>query len=222
MPADLTVLVPRKDTTDPHWNAIQAYTRLAAGDTPYITGTYDWTGDPHWSMSRAINAARVLATTSKLLITPVDYVVRPDHLEQVSAMLDEWPWWGPFGSVHQLWDEPTKRVMAGEPPSLDMPGDRTVLCMACIAVRADSFDDVAGMDPRFSGYAPEDAALRLKLGILHGWPPGPQGEVVFELWTDRSARPNFNVTGAFYTERYLTSQTPETMRALIAEQSEGL
>ena len=99
-----------------------------------------------------------------------------------------------------------------------MPGDRTVMCMGCIAVRADVFDAVKGMDPRFSGYAPEDAALRLKLIHLYGQPPDPQPIPVFELWTDRSARPNFDVTGAFYHNVYMANQSPEGMRQLIAEQ----
>lgn len=215
--SDVTILVPRKDLSDQHWNDIQAYTRRLVEGIPYVTGT-DPVASQFFSMSRALNAARTQATTPKLFLTPVDYLVTPQIIEQISRMLDDHPWWGPFQSVHQLWDGPTAEVLAGAEPRLDMPGDRTVMCMAAIAVRADVFDAVKGMDPRFEGYAPEDAALRLKLIQLYGQPPIPQPEPVFELWTDRSARDNFETTGKFYQDIYLTADSPQKMLSVIQGQ----
>ena len=48
------------------------------------------------------------------------------------------------------------------------------MCIPGIAVRTDAFDEVGGMDERFQGWGPEDAALRVKLATLFGDPPAPE------------------------------------------------
>jgi len=218
MPDDLTILVPRKSLVDERWNQIQAYTRTRMGDTPYVTG-FDPTPEPFFSMSRAINAARKQASTPKLLITPCDYIFPEGILEQVSAELDNRPWWGPFRRVHRFPHGVTQRILRGElEPSLDLPGTKTGACMAVIAVRTDVFDDVKGMDPRFSGYAPEDYALRLKLRILHGGPLKPQPELPMELHTDRSAMVNYETTGPFFDKTYRPARSQYLMRRLVNNQ----
>ena len=215
MPADLTVLVPRKDTTDEYRNLVQAAcTRHTA---PVATGT-DQSGRDLWSFSRSVNDARRQAHTTKLLIAPGDYLLTQAHIAATSAALDERPWWGPFHSVHQLDQASTNLVLGGATPHPDMPGLLLGFCVPCIAVRADVFDDVGGMDPRFEGWGPEDAALRLKLHALYGDPEAPTS-TVYELAAPRFGTPNRAQNTQLYVDRYVPASTPETMRALIAEQN---
>jgi hypothetical protein len=216
---DVTVVVPRKDVTDTRWNIIQEYAgSFLDSETPYVVGTYDQGQDAFWSMSRAVNAGRKSVTTVKMLITPADYIIQQDVVEQVSEMLDDHCWWGPFQNVHRLTEQHTAAVLTGFPYYECSPVYITPVCRPCIAVRTDVFDDVGGMDGRFTGWAPEDAAFRRKLIVLYGEPAAPQIKPVFELMSDRDARPNEDENVALYHNEYLNVKDAIGMRELINRQ----
>ena len=212
-------MVPRKDTSDAHRNAVQAYCHRLLGDTPVVVGS-DPVGGPLWSMSRALNEARPRVQTEAMLVTPADYVIRPEVVRRIGAMLDRLPWWGPFRGV---WQIPRSTTAAALRRGIELPPRRGMewwgLCIAATAVRADVWDDVAGMDPRFEGWGPEDAALRKKLIALHG-DTEPHEFEADEVWCDRPPPVNNDVTCALYAEEYINIATPEEARAAIARSRE--
>lgn len=203
MPDDLTLLIPRKDLTDVRWNRIDEYTASHTPDALRVTGNDPWHPPrPYWSMSRAINDARTRATTSKLLITPCDYIHYPETLELISAMLDEHPWWQPYGGlIHLRQFEAARRLSSGNlvPPNID--GRRTNLALSAIAIRTDMFDDAAGMDPFFEGFSPEDYAFHITLNALYGAPPPPQDQWLIEIDSPR-VRANFGTALKYCDENY--------------------
>lgn len=207
----LTVIGPRKDLTDAHRNRVQDYTRRAMGHVDYITGM-----DPNpgalWSMSRAINEGRTLTTADLLLITPTDYAITPHIIARCVQVLAEHPWWGPFHSVRQIPKADTLAMLRGRPDR--GRGEVWPMCIPCIAVRADAFDAAGGMDPRFEGWGPEDAALRVKLGILFGDPPPPEFQAA-ELWSQREGVAGRDASVSMFETEYLTARTPADVAAII-------
>jgi hypothetical protein len=226
----VTIVAPRKDLADEHRNAIQAFQRQHLGDIPYITGTYDHVGDPDlWSMSTAMNVGARQATTPGLLLTPSDYVIRPQDVAGAMRALDVYPWVGVFANTFVLTPERTAQALREGALRGAVEGRLLTVCMPCVAVRADVFADIGGMEPRFAGWGPEDLVLRHKLTVLYGSPPPPVSGVVVEMAAPGTGQwvgcdytgptPNRAANEAL-AARYRDASDAGSVRALINETEE--
>lgn len=209
----VAVIHPRLDLGDTHRNRVQAHALAAMGPgIEPVTGLDPVVDAPWWSMSRALNHGRTQTTSPYLLLTPADYLIPPEVIARTREVLNAWPWWNPFHSVRQVPRTDTLGILRGRPDR--GRGEVWPLCIAAVAVRAEVFDDVGGMDERFQGWGPEDAALRTKLRILHGEPPPPEFQAA-ELWCPRPAPVNADANCSMYAAEYMTAATPADVRRII-------
>lgn len=201
--SDLVLLVPRKDTSEKRWNRIDEVAQGHAPDFQRITGRDPWFPPrPYWSMSRAVNDARSKTDATKFLITPCDYIHYPDVLERISAVLDDQPWWQPYGPLTRMRRAHADAYLRNtDLVPRDVAGRNKTLTLSAIAIRADAFDQVGGMDRFFEGYAPEDYAFHITLHAVFGPPPPPQEHPLVELDSAR-VKNNFGTTAKYFETTY--------------------
>lgn len=140
-----------------------------------------------FSFARAINRARTATDAAHLLIYNVDSLpLPPTSLDRIEQQLREGtPWIALFDGQQRFTHEQTERLMAGDDPASVGPAAGQI-CPgreALLAIRADVFDDVRGMDERFIGWGPEDMAFHRVLRLLY--PTGcdaPEHGLFQSLW----------------------------------------
>ena len=165
-------------------------------------GTDGGDGDELFSVARAFNAARSSAAGDRLLLVGADHVP-PDEqtLARILADLEVRPWIGVFAKTWQLTEGATEQVLAGAEPST-VAGQHTLIpsCEGIVALRADAWDAVGGMDARFVGYGPEDRAFRVALETAFPDGIGAGSGHVISLWHEPAPRDRVRANQAIYRE----------------------
>lgn len=136
-----------------------------------------------FSVSRAINRARAMATGDTLVVYGADHVP-PDEarLDWIDKRLAAHPWTAVYASVRIFSDYGTALICRGADPA-DCVGwtwTTIAMCTGILAMRADVFDDIGGWDERFVGWGAEDSAVRLVLRTLY---PDGNDTGEGELWS---------------------------------------
>lgn len=141
------------------------------------------------------------------------------------------PWVIPHHKVHRLAQEATGDVLAGRPPHVEMPLDRSfgpdipglayagVMGGGIVVCRRDVYEQCP-LDPRFVGWGQEDESWGLALRCLYG-PPVRLSEPLWHLWHPPQPRLNRGTGSeagmALYRRYSRAKRRPEEMRALIEE-----
>lgn len=169
------------DHIRPLWE--QADVQLCVADDGETYGPF--------SVAKAINRARREATGDMLALYGADHLPPPpDKLDWIAERLNAHPWTAIYASVRIFDLEGTDLICRGADPAtcLDHTATTIAMCTGILAMRADVFDDIGGMDERFCGWGAEDSAFRLALRTLH--PDGNdvgEGEV-WSLWHPEAPR----------------------------------
>lgn len=180
----LSVLVPYRAPAGSHRERLRRFTEQLWSQLPVeVVYADDGQDDGPFSVAAALNRARARASHDRLLVHGCDHIPpTPDRLWWIHEMLDRVPWTAVYETTRELTEDHTREVLDGAP--IDETKSRVVpACQGIIAMHADVWDAVGGMDERFGakwGY--EDTAQRIALHALypHGNPRG-FGHVV-TLW----------------------------------------
>lgn len=175
-----------------------------------------------FSFARGANRCRAMATGNVLLVHGADQLP-PD--ESTWARIRSTMAWAPFMWVYaqnmDLGPWVTRLILQGCHPDLLPPGPVFNYGEAIYAVRADVWDEVGGLDERFVGWGPEDAAFRLLLS--HLYPDGvTQGEGIMRaLWHEWAPRDLTKKNYDIYEQEYLPAAAAGRMREYWAEVRAG-
>lgn len=213
----LAVLAPYRADTEQRAR-IQATTRrLWAEQGVEVVYADDGLTGPLFSYARAANRARRQTDADVLVVYNVDALPLPvSALDELDALLSGGcPWSSLFEGQVRFTLEQTARLLVGErPEDVGPPGGRTDMGReALLAVRADVWDDLRGMDERFVGWGPEDAAWHRVLSTVH-----PQGNDVpkygyfWSLHHPEAPRSALGETLRLWRS-YPSGLSPEAMRA---------
>lgn len=164
----LAVLAPyRADTAQRQ--RIQARTReLWSEQGIEVVYADDGLNGPLFSYARAANRARQMTDAKVLIVYNVDALPLPAYaLDSLEALLvGGTPWSVIFDGQQSFTPEQTEFILAGQdagPPR----GLKAMGREALLAIRADVWDDLRGMDERFVGWGPEDLAWHRVLKTVH-------------------------------------------------------
>lgn len=213
----LAVLAPFRADTERR-AAIQATTkRLWADQGIDVIYADDGLNGPLFSYARAANRARRMAgAVDVLVVYNVDALpLSVAELAEVEAILNGVAWSVLFRGQRQFTEEQTRRIIAGvDPAGVGLPaGPQAEGREALLAVRADVWDDLRGMDERFVGWGPEDKAWHHVLRTIHpdGWDIPRHGyfRSLAHPWAPRTA--NDSLMALWRT--YPRDLSPAEMRA---------
>lgn len=177
-----------------------------------------------WSKGQALADARAITTTAEVLVIhDADSFVAPEQLDVAIALVSAGaPWVMPY-TIVQRWSEATTAMwLAGEQPDEPVIQRRHegVIGGGIMVVRADVYDDVGGVDPRFVGWGAEDEAFGMALTTLHGPQPRLAGTLQ-HLWHPHAVagrirhRPPSEISAALLAAYKAANGSPQRMRALI-------
>jgi hypothetical protein len=172
----ISVLIPWR-SDDPARVEAWAYLRgLWAQADVELCSTSDGL-DGRFSYAAGANRCRTLATGEHLLLYGADQLPpTPGKLDWIRQRLKAMPWTGVYAETRVYSRRATRKIMDGLPLSALRNMFATApVAEGIIAVRADVFDDLRGMDERFRGWGAEDVAFRFALKTLH-----PSGELAGE------------------------------------------
>lgn len=187
----LAVLIPYRPDS-PHRELIYGYTSRAWATLVWSTQGVEVVheGDEltgRFSLPRAANRARAKTTADNLLVYSVDALPpAADTLLQLDRDLSAGlPWAVVFEGQQRYTPEQTAELIDGlDVEAVGPPGGE--ICEgreAIVAVRADVWDALRGMDERFRGWGPEDRAFHQVLCAV--FPTGrdvPTGGLFASLW----------------------------------------
>lgn len=124
-----------------------------------------------FSYAAAANRARRMTSADCLLTYNCDALPPPVWaLYNIHAALASGtPWLAVFDGQQRFTEEQTRRLIDGADPAKVGPaaGELAMGREALLAVRADVWDDLRGMDERFVGWGPEDVAFHHVLRTLY-------------------------------------------------------
>lgn len=163
------------DYNRPRWQALDV--QLCMADDGRAEGPF--------SLTRAVNRARKLARGSIFAIYGADHIPPdPQRLAWIAERLTVHPWTAVYAGTVILNPQGTERVLAGLDPRIvaEIRSYKVHMCEGIIAVRADVWDDVGGMDENFEGWGAEDVAFKHALRALYpGGRDDGEGDVL-ALW----------------------------------------
>lgn len=208
----LAVLVPYRPDSE-HRERIYATTsRLWAQTGAEVVYADDGLDGELFSLARAVNRARAKTDADRLLMFCVDAVPPPpETLAGVEVSLQELPWTTVFTGQRRFTSQQTGILMAGAdpgPPAGEVCEGREAL----LAVRADIWDDLRGLDERFVGWGPEDVAWHRVLKTVY--PSGndsPQFGRFWSLWHPPTSRVALQRNSDLLAS-YLPHTDPRAMR----------
>ena len=215
----ISALVPRRSDggrRDELWAWVSARWSSTHPEVQVVEGHHH--GDGPFNRSAALNDAASRATGDMLVIADADSFVGGGQINDAVAVAAQ------TGRMVLAYDrfaylsrEMSDRVMDGFDgdwwPGVEwsMPGT----CSSMVVMTRDLWDEIGGADEGFVGWGGEDIAISLSAQTLRGglhripgevwhlWhPPAPHGDE--SVWVERM-------------QRYAAADTPEKMRALIAE-----
>jgi hypothetical protein len=172
-------------------------------------------GEP-FNVSRAVNRARAQASGKYLVVFGCDHVPpSPDRMRWIRELLDRLPWAGIFDRTLELTATGTTKVLEGDNPADRLYGAATIpACQGIIAVRAEVWDEIGGMDERFAGWGFEDTALREALAAVFPDGHGGGDGYVLALWHPLASRDRTVSNEALYLE-YVQAATEGRMREYL-------
>ena len=172
----ISVLIPWR-SQDPQRVAVWDFLRhLWAGVDVQLCVTDDGL-QGRFSYAAGANRCRQFATGDMLLLYGADQMPpTPEKLDWIRERLARMPWTGVYAQTRVYSEFATRMLMVGSPLArFEHQSITAPVAEGIVAVRADVFDDVGGMDPRFRGWGAEDVAFRFALKTLH-----PTGDLVGE------------------------------------------
>ena len=212
----LAVLIPYRPDTPHRERIYECTSRLWARLDVEVVHCDDGLTGP-FSLTRAINRARAKTDADCLLTYSVDALPLPaDRLEQLDKDLSAgMPWTAIFDGQQRFTPDQTQRILDGAEPSHVGPAVGQV-CLgreAVVAVRADVWDDLRGMDERFVGWGPEDLAFHRVLATVYPDGCNKPAEGLFQsLWHPDAPRTSFEA-GQNLWHSYLPYTDAASMRA---------
>lgn len=163
-----------------------------------------------------------------LIVADGDVLAPPARLREAVALVavGAAPWAIPYSQVHRLLRRSSEAFMregrsAPEHGPFERPPYTGTEGGGIVVLPTATWDDVGGVDPRFTGWGGEDLAFGWTLRTLHGTPTRTAGALL-HLWHPHAAggprnRPPDRGSAALL-ERYRRARDdPAAMRALIAE-----
>jgi hypothetical protein len=164
----LAVLIPYRPDNERRERIYDATSRLwAARDVEVIHSDDGLTG-PQFSYSRAANRARAKTDAECLITYSVDALPpSAEFLERIERELTAGlPWSCIFTGQQRFTPEQTGVVFDGGDPG-PAAGEVCMGHEALMAVRADVWDELRGMDERFVGWGAEDMAFYKVLSTVY-------------------------------------------------------
>lgn len=181
----LSILVPFR-SSDPHrirvWNYLRPKYEALPDVELCVASDGGREGEP-FSFSRAVNAARRMATSDRLMTVGADqYPPSPQQLGRIHRALSERTWTMAYRDRICYDQAQTGRILAGEVVDEPPRGEFLGTCWGVIALHSYVWDDIRGFDERFVGWGHEDATVQYVLQKLY--PDGePDGEgTQYALW----------------------------------------
>lgn len=147
-------------------------------------------GEADWSKGRAVNRAVERSSGRQLVIADSDLYVDPDALMRALLMLVcGAPWVVPYTTVLRLDERSTVRVLAGFSDARVVHGRRHKgpAGGGIVVLTRDAFDQVGGIDPRFTMWGGEDISFGRALDTLVG-PHVRLDGTVWHLWHEPMPR----------------------------------
>jgi hypothetical protein len=145
--------------------------------------------DGPFCVARALNQGIVETPDAEAYVFyGADHLPDVGMLEAIDEVLETQPWARCYSAVRYASEISSKRFIRGGSSLafVDVYDD----CYGILAARADVLKDIGGVDPRFVGWGPGDAAWLCALETLH--PVDPDliriPGVLSELWHPSSAR----------------------------------
>ena len=192
----LAVLAPYRADT-PQRAQIQQFPRgLWAAQSVEVAYADDGLDGPLFSYARAANRARQMVDAKVLVVYNVDAMpLTPEALAALEAdLVGGMPWSVIFAGQQRFTQHQTARLLRGTAPRI-VGSAQGQVCMgreALLAVRADVWDDLRGMDERFVGWGPEDLAFHHVLKTIHpGGNDVPAHGLFQSLWHPEAPRTAF-------------------------------
>jgi hypothetical protein len=192
--------MPYRGATE-HRRQLFGYTTARWRELPVelCVGVHDGPGP--FSLATAVNRAAQQATGDVYLIFGCDHLPpSAAKLAWIEGRLAEHPWTPAFAAVRILSERATRAILDGSPPAEQQHDAQHIpMCTGILAMRAEVFWDVGGMDERFRGWGYEDTAFRLTLATLHGSSPPAHGEL-WSLWHPIESRAQATRNERLYLE----------------------
>lgn len=142
-----------------------------------------------FNVSRAFNHAASRAHGQTYVLVGADLI--PDAGILHAAAHLEYPWQPLYAGTGEYGPESTDRILAGGDPSAENFHDLFDFCTGILAVQANTWREIGGMDERFNGWGCEDTALRCALQTIWPDPPEPVG-TARALFHPRPSRDQFD------------------------------
>lgn len=189
-----------------------------AAGVPVFTGRANVEGP--FNVAAAFNDAFRCAASwgfRKVAMFGGDHVPQPGALRHAEGLLDGQPWLPLFAHTGGYSQANTEAILRGAPVANAGFDSMVGMCTGILAVRADVWRDVGGMDERFAGWGAEDTAFRAALSTLHGEReplPGTLGH----LWHEPAPRAEATArnVGLFEREYAPAIGNPAAMRAVVS------
>lgn len=164
----ISVLIPWR-SDDPHRIAVWDYLRGLWDQLDVQVCSTDDGLDGRFSYAAGANRCRELAMGNILLLYGADQLPpTTEKLDWIRHRLEVMPWTGVYAQTRVYSRRATRKIMDGRPlDGLEAHSQVAPVAEGIVAVRAEVFDDVGGMDERFIGWGAEDMAFRLALKTLH-------------------------------------------------------
>lgn len=177
-----------------------------------------------FSFAAAANRARAQATGDVLVMFGADHVPPdPDRLAWIEQRLRDLPWTAVYQGTWAINETGTARVVdEGMPVEVAgrLRADHIGLCEGVLALRAEVWDDIGGMDAGFVGWGAEDTALRCVLTALY--PDGGEGEGdCYTLWHPTTPHDVLTEANIERCRRYQDAAAAGRMRDYLEEVRRG-
>lgn len=164
----ISVLVPWR-SDDPQRITVWDYLRGLWDQVDVQVCSTDDALNGRFSYAAGANRCRALADGNMLLLHGADQLPpSPEKLDWIRRRLESMPWTGVYSHTRVYSRRATQKIMNGHPlQGLETQSQVAPVAEGIVAVRADVFDDIGGMDERFRGWGAEDVAFRFALSTLH-------------------------------------------------------
>ena len=218
------MLVPYRPDTERRERIFETTSRLWARHGCEVVVADDGLSGDLFSYARAANRARAMTDADILIVYNVDALPLPAaSLKRLHHLLSSGtPWSVIFSGQQRFTMDQTFRLLAGEEPTDVGPAEGDVFAgrEALLAVRADVWDDLRGMDERFIGWGPEDTAWHHVLRTVAPEGCDTPAEGLFQsLWHPEAPRSAFT-TGMRLWQTYPSNVDGPTMRTWYVSREE--
>ena len=147
-----------------------------------------------FSVSRALNDAARRATGDVYLLFGADHIPNPTALVWACRQLDWHPWQKIYDRIAYASQAATTAILAGFAVDSSEWTHHNWPCPGVLAIRANAWNFVGGMDETYEGYGYEDSDLFARLSKEFGHTPHASGEILHELWSGTTERPLYGTS----------------------------